>query len=194
MQGFDIALSLPKDRLGASRPEYRLCYDASIMPRRRLDGSYFKSAVFGFEDGLVSTTGIVAGIAAGSKNPKFVLLAGLVAIGVEAVSMGAGEFLSERSLHQIRGNHHRDKASLSGVLMSFSFVVAGLIPITPVAILPFPQSVYVSLAAALVALFFLGIIKARLIHVPLLRSAVETIVIGGGATLIGFIVGLVLKV
>lgn len=162
---------------------------------RKLNQSYFKSAVFGFEDGLVSTTGIVAGLSAGSHNPKVVLLAALVAMGVEAVSMGAGEYISERGIHAIRGNRHTDNATKSGILMSFSFIVAGLIPILPIMTLPFPQSVYVSLAAALVALFILGAVKARVVNVKnYLRSAFETLAIGGAATLIGFIVGLVLKV
>lgn len=165
------------------------------MSKRRLDQSYFKSVVFGFEDGLVSTTGIVAGLSAGARDPKLVLLAGLVAMGVEAVSMGAGEFISERGVHAMRGNRHTDNPTTSGIVMSFSFVVAGLIPLLPIMLLPFPQSVWVSLAAALVALFFLGIAKTRVVRAKgYLRSAVETLVIGGVATLIGFLVGFVLKV
>jgi len=162
--------------------------------RRRVDASYFKSAIFGFEDGLVSTTGIVAGLSAGTRNPKLVLLAALVAMGVEAVSMGAGEFISERGIHAMRGNHHRDSATTSGLIMSASFVVAGFIPLLPIMLLPFPGSVYVSLAAALVALFVLGTVKAKAVQAKSpLNSAVETLIIGGAATLIGFAVGLALK-
>lgn len=164
------------------------------MPRR-VDASYFKSAIFGFEDGLVSTTGIVAGLSAGTRDPKLVLMAALVAMGVEAVSMGAGEFISERGIHAMRGNHHHDSATTSGFIMSLFFVVAGLIPLLPIMILTFPTSVYVSLAAALVALFLLGIVKSKAVHVKnYWRSGIETLIIGGAATLIGFIVGLALKI
>lgn len=165
------------------------------MRRRKINQSYFKSAVFGFEDGLVSTTGIVAGLSAGARDPHLVMLAALVTMGVEAVSMGAGEFISERGVHTIRGNHHTDSPGASGVLMSLSFVGAGFIPLTPIIGLTFPRSVIVSLAAALVALFLLGVVKARIVNVKsYLRSAVETLIIGGSATLIGFLVGLALKV
>lgn len=163
--------------------------------RRAIDQSYFKSAVFGFEDGLVSTTGIVAGLSAGSRDPKLVLLAALVAMGVEAVSMGAGEFISERGVHAMRGNRHTDSPVSSGLVMSFSFVVAGFIPLLPIMVLKFPQSLVVSLIFALIALFCLGIARTRVVNARgYWRSAIETIIVGGGATLIGFIVGLVLKV
>lgn len=163
--------------------------------RQKLDQSYFKSAIFGFEDGLVSTTGIVAGIGAGSHNPHLILLGGLVNIGVEAVSMGAGEFISERGIHAMRGNHHTDSPGTSGLVMSVSFIVAGFIPLLPIIVAPYPRSVFMSLAAALVALFCLGVVKARIVSVSsYIRSAVETLIIGGAATLIGFLVGFFLKV
>lgn len=164
------------------------------MARRRVDESYFKSAIFGFEDGLVSTTGLVAGLSAGSKDPKFILLGGLVAIGVEAMSMGAGEYLSEHGVHQLKGSQHKDRASLSGFLMSLSFLIAGLIPLTPIIFLPFPLSLYISLIAALVALFLLGVVQAKIARVRGLRGAVEMIVIGGLATVVGFILGLIAKI
>lgn len=165
------------------------------MRRRHLDASYFKSAIFGFEDGLVSTTGMVAGLAAGSLNAKLVILGGLVNIASEGLSMGAGEFISERGIHAMRGNRHRDSAALSGVVMSLSFAVAGLIPLLPVMLGHFPQSVFVSLVSALIALFLLGAIKTRAVNAPgPLRSAIETLIIGGGAALIGFLVGWILRV
>jgi VIT1/CCC1 family predicted Fe2+/Mn2+ transporter len=163
--------------------------------RRQINQSYFKSIIFGFEDGLVSTTGMVAGLAAGSQNAKIVILGGLVNIASEGLSMGAGEFISERGIHAMRGNRHTDNAALSGVIMSLSFAVAGFIPLLPVMTMSFPKSLYTSLGAALLALFLLGVVKTRAIRAKgPLRSAIETLVIGGGAALIGFLVGVFLKI
>ncbi len=162
--------------------------------RRRIDQSYLKSAIFGFEDGLVSTTGIVAGLSAGAHDPHIIVLGALVNIGVEAVSMGAGEFISERGIHSLRGNRHTDSASLSGVVMGASFMVAGLIPLLPVLVLPYPHSIVISLAAALAAMFGLGLVRTKAVGSSnYWRSAVETLAIGGTATLIGFLVGLLVK-
>jgi vacuolar iron transporter family protein len=56
-----------------------------------------RQLVFGLEDGIVSTTGAVVGIAAGSQNAQVVILSGTVLILVEALSMAAGEYLSSKS-------------------------------------------------------------------------------------------------
>ncbi len=56
-----------------------------------------RELVFGLEDGLVSTMGAIAGIAAGTGNGGIVVLSGLVIIAVEALSMAAGSYLSNKS-------------------------------------------------------------------------------------------------
>ena len=61
---------------------------------RRLSPDYLRSIIFGFEDSLVSTTGVIAGVSIGTQDSKVILLAGAVAIAVEALSMGAGQFPS----------------------------------------------------------------------------------------------------
>lgn len=60
-----------------------------------------RELVFGLEDGLVSTMGAVAGIAAGTENGQIVVLSGLVIIAVEALSMAAGSYLSNKSHRQM---------------------------------------------------------------------------------------------
>lgn len=56
-----------------------------------------KEIVFGMEDGMVSTLGSITGIAIGSGNISIVLLAGVVIISVEAISMGIGSYVSNVS-------------------------------------------------------------------------------------------------
>src|SRR5689334_1511262 len=56
-----------------------------------------RELVFGLEDGLVSTLGAVAGIAAGTEDGRIVVLSGLVLVSVEALSMAAGSYLSNKS-------------------------------------------------------------------------------------------------
>lgn len=69
------------------------------IPHRRfgklLDA--IRELVFGLEDGLVSTLGAVAGVAAGTADGRIVVLSGLVLIAVEALSMAAGSYLSSKS-------------------------------------------------------------------------------------------------
>jgi predicted membrane protein (TIGR00267 family) len=59
--------------------------------------SVLREVVFGMEDGMVSTLGSITGIAIGSNSHTTVILAGVVIISVESISMGIGSYLSNRS-------------------------------------------------------------------------------------------------
>ncbi len=48
---------------------------------------YLRSVLFGLQDGLVSTTGVVVGISTGVSQKEIVILAAFVAVTVEATSM-----------------------------------------------------------------------------------------------------------
>ncbi|KPJ85468.1 hypothetical protein AMJ57_02960 [Parcubacteria bacterium SG8_24] len=63
--------------------------------------SLIREMVFGLEDGIVSTTGAIIGIAAGSQDNRIVILSGMVIVVVEALSMAAGSFLSSKSHRQL---------------------------------------------------------------------------------------------
>ena len=56
-----------------------------------------REIVFGIEDGMVSTLGAVTGIAVGSQDHFTVVLAGVVIIAVESISMGIGSYISNLS-------------------------------------------------------------------------------------------------
>lgn len=56
-----------------------------------------RDAVFGTQDGLISTLGALTGIAAGTRSGEAVVVAGFVIIVVESLSMGAGSYLSSKS-------------------------------------------------------------------------------------------------
>jgi len=62
---------------------------------------YIRQLVFGFEDSLVSTLGAITGIAGGSQDNFVVVLAGMVIIFVESLSMGVGAFLSSKSEREV---------------------------------------------------------------------------------------------
>ena len=156
---------------------------------------YLRSILFGVEDSLVSTTGLIAGITIGSDNLRFVLLAGVVAIAIEAVSMGAGEYLSNDTLNDMeKTKRPKDNPFLSGALMFISYFLAGLIPLAPVLLFKFPSSLIISVFLALVSLFFLGYIKGKIIQVSPMRSGLKILFVGGLATFLGLLVGLVFKI
>lgn len=76
----------------------RLCKKSDcINHQNNVDTSVIREAVFGMEDGMVSTFGAVTGIAASTNDPYTVILAGCVIIAVESISMGVGSYLSSKS-------------------------------------------------------------------------------------------------
>ena len=59
--------------------------------------SQLREAVFGTQDGLISTLGALTGIAAGTRDRHAVVVAGFVIVVVESLSMAAGSYLSSKS-------------------------------------------------------------------------------------------------
>lgn len=151
--------------------------------------------MFGLQDGLVSTTGVVVGISAGVADPRIIILASFVAVSVEASSMAAGEYSSEKAVHQLdKKGRHNDSLLMDTSLMFFSYLGAGLIPILPFLLFPIGIARIFSIIVALGSLFLVGYWKGKIVGDRSLRSATEMLLIGGLATIIGLAVGYFLKV
>jgi len=160
-----------------------------------LHEDYFRSIMFGLQDGLVSTTGVVVGISAGIPDKAIIILASFVAVSVEASSMAAGQYSSEKAVHQMdKSGKHNDSLMMGAILMFFSYLGAGLIPIAPFLIFSPDTARVISIVVALTGLFVIGYFKGKIVEHRALRSAIEMLIIGGLATVIGLIVGNFLKV
>lgn len=166
------------------------------MKLPKVHEDYLRSAFFGLQDGLVSTTGVVVGISAGVNDRNIVLLASLVAVTVEASSMAAGQYSSEKAVHQMNKvpSRHQDSLLIGALIMFFAYLGAGMIPILPVIIVGPPTSSYFGVTFALMGLFLVGYIRGKLTGEKPFRNAIELLVIGGTATFVGLVVGYFLKV
>lgn len=71
-----------------------------------------RDIVFGLEDGLVSTVGVLTGIASGTNDHFVVILSGFVLVIVEALSMGVGSFLSTQSEKDMQQRRFKDLKAL----------------------------------------------------------------------------------
>lgn len=161
---------------------------------RKIQREYLQSAMFGFNDALVSTTGVIVGVSTGTNNKQIVVLAGVVTILVEALSMGSGQYLSSRSAHQLDKSNALKVPIVSGLVMFVAYFLAGLVPLLPIVLFPIEYSREIAMIAALIGLFVLGYVKGKVVKVPPLKSALEILIIGALATAIGIIVGNLLAV
>lgn len=64
-------------------------------------GSNLRAAVFGINDGLVSNTSLIMGMAGAIADAKVVMLTGIAGLLAGAFSMAAGEFVSVRSQREL---------------------------------------------------------------------------------------------
>lgn len=151
--------------------------------------------MFGLQDGLVSTTGVVVGISTGVEDKAVIVLASLVAVSVEASSMAAGQYSSEKAVHQMdKTGKHTDSLITGALIMFVAYFLGGMVPIIPTVLFQPFQARIISIIGAFIALFLLGYLKGKLVEHQPLRSAVELFIIGSLATGIGLIVGHLLKI
>ena len=162
---------------------------------KNIHEDYLRSGLFGIQDGLVSTTGVVVGISIGIEQKAIIILAAFVAVTVEATSMAAGQYSSEKAVHQMdKTGKHTDSLILGASIMFFGYLLGGIVPIIPTILFAQPQARIVSIAASFVGLFIVGYIKGYIVEHKPLRSAVELFIIGAIATAIGLTVGHFFKV
>lgn len=156
---------------------------------------YLRSGLFGIQDGLVSTTGVIVGISTGVEDKAIIILAALVAVTVEASSMAAGQYSSEKAVHQMdKTGKHTDSLIVGALIMFGGYFLGGLVPIIPTILLNQPEARVAAVILAFFGLFILGYIKGHLVKVSTLRSAFELFIIGAIATTLGLIVGYIFRV
>lgn len=161
---------------------------------KKVDIEYLRSSFFGIEDALVSTSGTVIGISIGDQNPKVIILAGIVVVMVEAISMAVGQFLTDETIHEAEPkNTPKDNPIVSAVIMFFSYFLAGVIPVLPFMFTDVSAARVISFLTALAGLFTLGVIKAKIVHVSAIRSGLKPLLLGGVAAGVGAVVGLFFK-
>jgi len=152
----------------------------------------YRNFIFGVEDSLVSTVGLLSGVATASVSDKAVATSGIILIFVEAFSMAVGSYLSEETTTAY-GRRGRALASRAASVMFISYIVAGCIPLFPYLILPVTLAYPLSIGASLLALTMLGVHSALRFKLPVLGKAVEMVILGGLATLVGVAIGSLLK-
>lgn len=155
---------------------------------------YFRNFIFGVEDSLVSTVGLLSGIAIGGVPRGTIFLTGIVLIVVEATSMAAGSFLSESSAQEYTGKKEDGRPVLGGSIMFVSYFAAGFIPLAPYLVIEPPVALYVSVSASLAALFILGVVSGTLSRTSPARRGARMLIVGGIATAIGVAAGMLFAV
>ena len=156
-----------------------------------LHDTYLRNFIFGVEDSLVSTVGLLAGVAAADISPRAILTTGLVLIVVEGFSMGVGSFLTEETTEEMAGEKPQTLEAIKGACtMLFSYCLAGLLPLSPYVFLTGQTAVTTSITLSLLGLFGLGYGTSIYFGRPHpYKRAIKMMLLGGMAVLVGMLIG-----
>lgn len=161
-------------------------------PFRRVDPqTTLRNFIFGVEDSLVSTVGLLSGIATAEMERSSLLATGLVLIVVEGFSMGIGSFLTEETAEEMDSVTPNFPLALKGAFtMLVSYIVAGFIPLTPYFFATGSSAIISSVLVSLLGLFVLGYGTASYYKrpKPIIR-ALRMLSLGGSAVIIGMLIG-----
>jgi vacuolar iron transporter family protein len=146
-----------------------------------------RAAVLGANDGIVSTSSVVMGVAGATSNTKTIFTAGLAALVAGALSMAVGEYVSVSSqrdaekssvAHLPHDDFEFTNPWHAAIASLVAFTIGGLIPFLAVVIVPGKIKIPVTVLAVLIALILTGIGSATIGGASRLR-AVFRVVIGG---------------
>mgnify|MGYP001563865769 FL=1 len=144
---------------------------------------------------MVSTVGLLAGIASAGIARGDIIVSGAVLVCVEAFSMSVGSFLSERTTEESFSDYNKQNSNSlwAAIIMFFSYFIFGLVPLFPYFVISVDRAFWWSIAASLTFLFVLGFISAKVLKTKIFRNGLRMMLIGGIAIGLGVIVGMIFK-
>ena len=95
--------------------------------------------------------------------------------------------------HQLMPTTRRD-AARSALVVGIAAIIGSLIPLVPFLFLPVGISIGISLVISALTLFLVGVYKARITIGHPGKSGIEMAAIGTVSALIGYLVGIILKI
>ncbi len=166
----------------------------------RFFNTYLPEFVYGSIDGVVTTFAIVTASIGANLSPVYIFILGFANVLADGFSMGSSNYLSALSEMDLRRNEEQSKKiAMKKALVTFaSFVTLGSLPVFPFLISIFSKSfhgkdVVLSIALAFLSFVFIGYIGARVTKTSHTKSILRTVLIGGTASIISFLVGYFLQ-
>lgn len=158
----------------------------ALIDEERL--KYIGSVVLGLNDALVEFTGTLAGLTFAIQNTQIIAVVGLVMGVAASLSMGASEYLSQRS---DGGSADPVKAS---VYTGFTYIITVTLLILPFLLLssPFIALMFTLLAAVVLILVFTFYVSVAK-DLPFYRRFAEMAAISLGIAAISFLIGIAIR-
>lgn len=171
------------------------------MLKKRTERKYLAEFVYGATDGTITTFAVVSGVMGASLSSPVVLVLGFANLFADGFSMAVSNYLSMKSEKDLRrkNDHRRMKNPKRTAIATFvAFVLIGLIPLLPFVlayISPIIDLMKFQLSIVMTAVAFvsIGYFKGEVVGKHKLKSATQTLLIGGIAAIISYLVGWLLR-
>lgn len=151
---------------------------------------YIRNVIFGIEDSLAATVGLLAGLATEAVPLSTIILTGFVYIFVEAFSMGVGSFLSEESAEDYEDTKGDGlRTFYASIAMFVACVIGGFVPLLPYLVTEGVTAIYASIALSVFFLGCMGYVQAKVTGKKVWPRIVRMVLLGGTAIAVGVIVG-----
>lgn len=158
-----------------------------------------KAAVFGANDGIITTFAVVAGVAGAGLSAHIIIILGIANMVADAVSMGVGDYLGEKSqarLEKIEGDGYKKSGLwITGLITFFSFVTAGTLPLSPYLLhtlgvpIPLNHQFLLSIISTSFALFFVGSLRTIITKGSWFKNGLEMLAVGAIAASVAYALG-----
>lgn len=170
---------------------------------KRVEYKYLPEFVYGGMDGAITTFAIVSGVVGASLSSSIILILGFANLVADGFSMAVSNYMSTRSRNDLTKGIKgigRKSALKTSIATFISFFVIGFIPlfsfvlaaVTNNSNLVTNQFMYSIFFTAL-ALGMVGWFKGEVTQKNRISSSIQTIIIGGIAASLAFIIGFSIK-
>lgn len=167
--------------------------------KNKFDPSLLKAAVYGANDGIVTTFAVVAGVAGAGLSANVIIILGVSNMIADGISMAVGDYLGEISEHKMRTNNNEKLNNCclwkSGIVTFVSFILAGVLPLLPylLKVIGFPvvldHQFVLSIVSTASALFFVGSLRTLLTKGSWIKNGLEMLLIGAIAASVAYFLG-----
>lgn len=172
------------------------CYHGE-MTKKSLTPQLLRAAVYGSNDGIITTFAVVAGVAGANLNTRVILIMGISNLIADGIAMGLGDFLGEKSEQDMeRGTlGRRPKGGIwhTGLMTFTAFVLVGSAPLLPYFFTldgEYGSDLFVaSIICTAAALFVVGSLRSIFTRRSWFRSGLEMLFVGALAAGAAFALG-----
>ncbi|MDA1079165.1 MAG: VIT1/CCC1 transporter family protein [bacterium] len=165
----------------------------------RFNPRLLKAAVYGANDGIVTTFAVVAGVSGAHLAASIIVILGIANMIADGMAMGFGDYLGERSEQNMRQKHtgHSESKGLwkSGLVTFIAFVIAGSMPLLPYfaralgAPIPEDAQFNLSIFSTAGALFLVGSLRTRFEERHWIYGGLEMLGVGAIAAVAAYVLG-----